>query len=382
MGNWRNRPRFYHQRRPPSSPPRSFDQEPPQPDGIPSWEKKFCALIGSVPWDRIVAAKNFMYCHSNVLNWDDSAGEEAFQNAKKRFWAKINNLPCDIYLPDPDIYVDEVDWNSYVDPELMKEIDHEYLAPPEEGERNVGKNKRTKNSMDVPSDGNIGNPCKSENPWECNNMQSSGTFEVKAQGWDQWDNHVDDSRNLNNADNLWEYRNSHGHGGLTDNAWGGRYKSSGWNQLSNNVNSSREWDSGNTPFEHGIQGDGSVEYNGWRKSGDSSRGWKLQEANNPGNRWGTGFIQSKGASGGRGWRNCGDAWVGGQPENYDNTPRNLEGRRNFGGWGARNESHRKKEGSHQYPSGFTNSRFQPDCHQTGRVWRRGENKKRVSFAPD
>ena len=89
-------------------------------DGVPLWEKKFCSLVGTIPWGKIVDTKNIMFCHKNILSWDDSAGEEALQNAKKRFWAKMNNLPCEISLPDPDIYIDEIDWSTKIDHELIR----------------------------------------------------------------------------------------------------------------------------------------------------------------------------------------------------------------------------------------------------------------------
>ncbi|KAF8395768.1 hypothetical protein HHK36_019719 [Tetracentron sinense] len=60
-----------------------------------------------------------MFLDENVVQWNDSASEEAFHNAKKRFWAEINGLPHDVPLPDPDMYIDEVDWNSEIDPELL-----------------------------------------------------------------------------------------------------------------------------------------------------------------------------------------------------------------------------------------------------------------------
>lgn len=58
-----------------------------------------------------------------VLEWDDSAGEEAFYNAKARYWAKTNNLPCSIPSPKSDTYIEEVDWNSEIDIELLKDLD-------------------------------------------------------------------------------------------------------------------------------------------------------------------------------------------------------------------------------------------------------------------
>lgn len=150
MGNWRNRPsrRFFNKTSTtysydyPESPPHSSFVD----DGIPSWEKKFCSLIGSVPWRKVVDAKKYMYCHGNILNWDDSAGEEAFYNAKNRFWAEINGVSCDISPPDPNLYIDEIKWNAYIDPEVIKDLEQDLFVP-DEGDTGgkVGrKNKKKK----------------------------------------------------------------------------------------------------------------------------------------------------------------------------------------------------------------------------------------------
>ncbi|KAK9289436.1 hypothetical protein L1049_007591 [Liquidambar formosana] len=66
---------------------------------------------------------------TTVVKWNDSAGEEAFHNAKNRFWAKINGLPCDLPFPDPDIYIDEIDWNPNIDPELVLDLEREPIDP-------------------------------------------------------------------------------------------------------------------------------------------------------------------------------------------------------------------------------------------------------------
>ncbi|XP_022153948.1 uncharacterized protein LOC111021336 isoform X2 [Momordica charantia] len=70
-----------------------------------------------------------MYLYDSVVKWNDSAGEEAFHNAKSRFWAKINGLPCDISMPDPNIYIDEIDWNCSVDPDLLLDLEREPNPP-------------------------------------------------------------------------------------------------------------------------------------------------------------------------------------------------------------------------------------------------------------
>lgn len=76
-----------------------------------------------------------MSFYNNIVEWNDSAGKEAFQNAKRRFWAEINGLYCDISLPDPDIYIDNIDWNSDIDPELLLDLDRE---PPVEEDGKSG----------------------------------------------------------------------------------------------------------------------------------------------------------------------------------------------------------------------------------------------------
>lgn len=65
--------------------------------------------------------KKFVHLYEDVIKWDDSAGEEAFSNAKKRFWAEVNGFNCDISLPNPDLYIDKIDWDSESDPDLELE---------------------------------------------------------------------------------------------------------------------------------------------------------------------------------------------------------------------------------------------------------------------
>ncbi|KAF4361090.1 hypothetical protein F8388_016899 [Cannabis sativa] len=81
--------------------------------------------LDRLPWRKIVNTKDFMSYYTNVVDWNDSAVKEAFDNAKKRFWAELNGFDCDIPMPDPDSYIDEVDWNPVIDSELMKELDCE-----------------------------------------------------------------------------------------------------------------------------------------------------------------------------------------------------------------------------------------------------------------
>lgn len=65
-------------------------------------------------WEKICEAKKRLTIYEKVANWDDSAGEDAFKNAKTRYWATINGLPCHIPLPDPDAYIDVVDHDAVI----------------------------------------------------------------------------------------------------------------------------------------------------------------------------------------------------------------------------------------------------------------------------
>ncbi|KAG2329218.1 hypothetical protein Bca52824_000398 [Brassica carinata] len=136
MGKWNNRSRFNRRR----SPSRWYSERPSssssgygEDDGIPAWEKRFCEVIGSVPWPKVVEATNFKSWYTgNVITWDDSACQETFHNEKKRYWSRVNGFHCDISLPDPDLYVSEVDWDAAVDPELISNLERAYFAPPDD----------------------------------------------------------------------------------------------------------------------------------------------------------------------------------------------------------------------------------------------------------
>ncbi|MBA0653327.1 hypothetical protein Goklo_020519 [Gossypium klotzschianum] len=96
----------------------------PRPEPLPTWEKKFCIEVGAMPWERFVEAKKNLYENDKVFEWDDSAGLTAFQEAKQRFWEIYHGFPCKNKLPSnvADLYIDNIDWNSEIDPKLFSEI--------------------------------------------------------------------------------------------------------------------------------------------------------------------------------------------------------------------------------------------------------------------
>jgi hypothetical protein len=63
-----------------------------------------------------VGEEILMSLHKNVVDWEDSAALEAFNDAKARFCDVYHGQHCDIPLPDPDMFIDIVNPDEYVDP--------------------------------------------------------------------------------------------------------------------------------------------------------------------------------------------------------------------------------------------------------------------------
>ncbi|KAM7254591.1 hypothetical protein ACFE04_003971 [Oxalis oulophora] len=97
---------------------------------IEEWEKRFCFEVGRVTWKRILDTHKFqfLFSASHAVQWNDSAGQKAFRDAKKRYLSKIKGLPCKIRLPDPDMYIDKIDWDSRTDNDGFKLGDSAYLS--------------------------------------------------------------------------------------------------------------------------------------------------------------------------------------------------------------------------------------------------------------
>lgn len=141
---------------------------------VPSWEKEFCRFVGSVPWKKLVEAKRYIHLYDKVLKWNDSAVEEAFHDAKERFWAEINGIPCSIALPDPNLHIDEVDWVSEVDPELLCDLDRWPEA------LDGGNNSSTIIFSDV-----LANQWVSTHGYP--DSKDGGQFRGSPDNWDTWD---------------------------------------------------------------------------------------------------------------------------------------------------------------------------------------------------
>lgn len=90
---------------------------------IPLWEKEFIQKIGLFKWERFVKTKKALFPYEKPMNWDDSAGEEAFNMSKKLFWEKLHNFPTTVQLPDPDCYIDQIDWYSDLGNTLLVDLE-------------------------------------------------------------------------------------------------------------------------------------------------------------------------------------------------------------------------------------------------------------------
>ncbi|KAL1315030.1 hypothetical protein HN51_041822 [Arachis hypogaea] len=437
MGKWDHRRprRFFRRQRSPLHPSVFYDINAPLPDfsqdGVPLWEKKYCTLIGSVPWQKIVDSKYSINCHGNVLNWNDSAAEEAFHNAKNLYQARMNNLPSDISLPDPNMYVDQIDWNPYIDPKLIKEVDSTYFPVPGDEKESSNKIKRTKISVD------------DEDAWDCaGDTSPSRAFENRVQD-SQEDYDVDDPGNVDNTENPWERSIPQQNGGLNNNAWeGGCVNSSSWNERRDPNIHSEVWKSGYTAWGNDCKGFLSQKDKGWGNVRDNS--WCQQKSDNlvvGSNTWNCKSSQQNATSGSTGWGNVRDSsWCqqksnnsfnSGKPWNCKsskqnatpgstrwcddrdsswcqqhsnnlvnkgnpgrNNNANMQGweqwenshvssnsqfRRNNGGTTPWNQRFQRKEGYDQQTFDHNGSQFQRDDRQTGQYWRR-ENSKKRNFA--
>ena len=80
-------------------------------------------MTSAIPWKQFLEAKKYAYLYNSILNWDDSAAEEAFKTAKDAFYANLQGIPCDVKSHDPDIYNNKIDWNSQENNDLIRDFE-------------------------------------------------------------------------------------------------------------------------------------------------------------------------------------------------------------------------------------------------------------------
>ncbi|CAK7353900.1 unnamed protein product [Dovyalis caffra] len=97
---------------------------------VPKWEKDFCFQVGGMQWKDFLEAKKSISPRCKVMMWDDSEGKECFYNARYRFWAvNYGHSPYyNINHQNPDRYIDKIDWNPEIDPQLLVDLE-EALKP-------------------------------------------------------------------------------------------------------------------------------------------------------------------------------------------------------------------------------------------------------------
>lgn len=335
---------------------------------VPSWEMDYCNSV-RVPWNKVLASKKYIYCYPSVLNWDDSAGKEALQNAKRRFWAMINGLSCDNPLPDPDIYIDEIDWNPYMDPELMADLDLQVFNPDEA--QKVEKLETINEGVECAQTQYDKNQYTSDNPWERNHVQGTDSLKDVVQGWGSWD----DTVNLKNG-NPWEKSCSQLVDSLKDNAW--RSGNESWSRYQG-IDNTRS-----SPFvDYGCGNSGNfngqtvaVRQEGWGWGRGQGRGhrennswcWTPGNANAEGsrnlvncgysfeNKYSTGLKE-------RGWRdNRNESWGGRDAEYQGNEPKYWNSQSFRRGGRSFRGGCRKRESSLQHTSKYKSSRYHGDTY--------------------
>lgn len=154
-------------------------------------EEKFC-LLGGIEWYNVLAAQKYIYCHENVLKWDDSGAKEALFDAQERLFAMINSLPCEHHLPDPDMYIDNIAWDPEIDTGLISDTEKENSNPD-----------KAENSTDDKISGcNDKKKSNVDNPLEFPRLEENVDVKDLAESWKKCGNSLE----LKNAMNSLEQR--------------------------------------------------------------------------------------------------------------------------------------------------------------------------------
>lgn len=336
MGKWNYRRRwtpknYYRDQRIPT-PPTYYDTEFKLRGAWKNvdlpWEERFCISVG-IPWEKIVNAKKYMNSYDNVVNWNDSASEATFSEAKKRFWAKINDIPAHDPDPDPDMYNHDIDWNPDIDLELVKDLDRAYFNPDEVHNHETYDGNKTYNDGFAPGCilgldemNKVG-----ENPWECSKND-------KLNGW----NCSNKSLNKNISD-PWEQGITQDNKEIKNSGWGGGGGGGGANGL----------------WQKDVTWGGGAN-NSWKRVEDVSRNpWG---SNGNSQRHDTNVGTSQGQRGNyRGSYSNRGQWHG------QHSVHNHE-RHNGNGWDSK-VGYRKREGSQQCTSSYKSARLQYDDYREG-----------------
>ncbi|XP_057807801.1 uncharacterized protein LOC131022367 [Salvia miltiorrhiza] len=360
MGNWNRR--YMPRRRKPRHYDYDYEDPPPSPptpyssglanNRVPSWEIDYCHSC-KVPWNKVLASKKYIYSYPSVLNWDGSAGKEALEKAKQRFWAKINGLLCDDPLPDPDMYIGEIDWNPHIDHELMEDLDLQVFNQDEaEKIEQLGTiNEEFDN-----------NQYTSDNPWERDQVLGTGNLK-EENGWGRWDD------TLQRNDDPWEQSCRKLAGSSKDNAWGSKNEPWDWPKGLDNTRSSsfvdhgcgKSWNCNEKTVAIREDGRG----RGWGQGQRENNSWGWGPGNN--NATGVTSFENNNSMGSkeRDWRdNRNVSWGMRDAEYQDNEAKHWDPNFRRGGRFSRGGG-RKRESSVQHTSKYKSSRYLGDSYGYG-----------------
>lgn len=168
----------------------------------PSWVRTFCTSVCRVPWRKICNARRMIFTYKNVGEWDDSAGQEAFENAKARYWARINHLPCDLTLPDPYMYIDKVNFDTFLDPELAEDLERCAFNPDTDNQSEISR-LDTVAPEPVPTTGWVETEHSSSN-WDKYAEKQTSRWDSEIAECDPWASRKNQSVDSNGMDSSWK----------------------------------------------------------------------------------------------------------------------------------------------------------------------------------
>lgn len=365
-------------RKPPQPPPPGPDYYKPDVPAwvhsVPSWERRFITTVGKMPWGRFVYCQKSLDLYNDIFQWDDSAGGEAFHNAKNRFWAEMHGHPCEICSPDPDVYIDNIDWNAWSDPELYKDLDKVPVITDEE-------NNTKGEFVDTAA-------------------PSYGAEPIVATGWGDDEPNLESSNvKANNKDSAWTTQNE-----WEDVPWVASCLKSLMKPIIPPECVDRVDDPGYPSCYPSLQhGDSKIIINnnkwedncgGWENVHHSSQNddkktndnpWEKKSGGWEGTPWGSQDSNRKSKDTNNSWeRNFGGweaaPWGLNNPTKNTADTGNLGHHRNSGNWRTGNENWRKRESEGHQLSRYKTTRNQGDDYQQDHGWRNNRGKKRVSFA--
>ncbi|KAG6408549.1 hypothetical protein SASPL_131562 [Salvia splendens] len=233
------------------------------------------------------------------------------------------------------MYIDEIDWNPYIDRELMEDLDLQVFCP-DEAEK-IGKLDTINEEVECAQTQHDKKQYTSDNPWERD--QLLGTENLKQEnGWDRWD----DTLNLRN-DDPWEQSCRKLVGSSKDNTWGIRSESWEWPQGLDKTQSSSFADCGRGKSWNCNEKTMAVREDGWGQGRRENNSWSWGPGNNNSTR--VTLFETNNCIGSKetGWRDNRNVSWGVRDARYDDSEaKHWDPNFRRGGWSSRGGG-RKRE---------------------------------------